>query len=341
MEAPLSALETEITPTEHFFIRNHFDIPRLDVASWRLVVDGEVARPRSFSYAELSRFPGLERTVLLECAGNSRAGLYPRPAGVLWRHGAVGSARWSGVALRALLEECEPNHQARHVVLTGADHGEQSGVDGELDFAMSLPVDKAMDPDTLVATQMNGEPLAPSHGFPARAVVPGWYGMASVKWLTRIQVTAQPFQGFFRAREYAFIYENDDAASPKEPVTTLRVKSLVTWPGEGLRLPVGSHRLRGVAWSGHGRISRVEVSVDGSGVDARGGVWREAKLSPSDSAYSWTHWELPCQLDRAGFRVVRVRAFDEAGNAQPDRVRWNFRGVAINSIHSVPIEVVA
>ena len=328
-----------ITPTGHFFVRSHFAVPQVVLEQWRLVVEGAVDHPFTLSAEQLQGLPHEELEVVLECAGNSRASVRPRPEGVLWRNGAVGTARWRGVSLRTLLERAKPHSDALEVLFEGLDHGKEPGVGSELSFAMSVPLPKAMDRDTLIVDEMNGEPLTPRHGFPARAVVPGWYGMASVKWLTRINVLRQPFRGYFQARAYAFIPEGESAEAFHRPATTVRVKSLVTWPKEGQVLPVGTHRIRGVAWSGAGRVSRVDVSVGGLSERLEEETWHSAVLTESGARYTWTHWDFTCDLSRAGFYVIRARATDEKGNHQPFEAKWNFRGLANNSMHQVPIEV--
>lgn len=337
LEASLSSLEDEITPTNRFFIRSHFAVPKIDPESWRLVIDGEVERPITLTLADLRELPHRELTSVLECAGNGRIAVRPKAEGVLWGHGAVSNARWRGVPLRSVLETVRVKSTAIEAVLEGADRGHEPGVAEELRYAMSIFVGKALDGETLLVDEMNGEPLSASHGFPVRAIVPGWYGMASVKWLTRINFTAKPFQGYFRSRAYAYIREGDSSESPKPPVTSVRVKSLVTWPKEGQVLAPGPHRLRGVAWSGDAAILRVDVSM--SPETGAGGVWRPARLLPGASRYSWSHWELLCDLPHPGFYVVRARATDELGNTQPVQAEWNFRGVGTNSIHCVPVEV--
>jgi len=339
IETPLSALDTPITPTSRFFVRNHFATPEINVESWRLVIEGDVERPQTLTYAEFRALPHKELAAVLECAGNSRSTVRPKPEGVLWRNGAVGTARWTGVPLAALLDRAGVRAGAIEVLFEGLDHGTEPGVEGELNFGMSVTLEKARDPETLIADEMNGEPLTPRHGFPVRAVVPGWYGMASVKWLSRIVVLRHPFRGYFRARAYAFIMEGEKAEALHRPVTTVRVKSLITSPKEGQILDEGVHRIRGVAWSGAGGIARVEVSVGGLSESLEEETWHAATLREEASPHAWTHWEFSCSLSRPGFYVVRVRATDERGNVQPFSAKWNYRGLGNNSVHEVPIEV--
>ena len=337
LESRLESLDAEVTPTRQFFVRSHFPVPRIDAATWRVVIDGDVERPLSLTLEDLRDLPHRTVQSVLECAGNSRMTVRPKPEGVLWGHGAVSAARWSGVALRDVLKLAGPKPTAIEVLFEGADHGAEPGVAREIPYQMSVSLPKALEDDTLLADGMNGTPLPPSHGFPVRAIVPGWYGMASVKWLTRITVTSERFAGYFRTRAYAYIREGDAPDTPTDPATTIRVKSLITWPREGQVLAPGPHRIRGVAWSGNGRVVRVEVSADPP--TAKGGYWQDARVAPAPSPRSWVHWELLCDLPTSGFHVLRVRATDEIGNVQPAEAEWNFRGLGNNSVHSVPIEV--
>ncbi|MCI4335294.1 MAG: sulfite oxidase [Thermoplasmata archaeon] len=338
-ETPLGALDSAITPNERFFVRNHFAVPTVDRATWRLALSGEVRRPLDLSVEALRELPSRTVIATMECAGNSRRAVYPPAEGVQWNHGAVGTAEWEGVPLRELLERAGPLASAREVVLEGADRGREPGVEAELAYAMSLPLEKAMDADTLIATRMNGDPLSAQHGAPARAIVPGWYGMASVKWLTRIQVSSAPFLGHYRTKSYVFVPEGPDSSSPTVPVTRLRVKSLITWPTEGTLLPRGSYTIRGVAWSGEGPIERVELTTRAARSDRERGAWIAARLLENTSPHAWVRWECPVELRAAGHYVLRSRAIDRAGHTQPAQALWNFRGVATNSVHAVRITV--
>ncbi len=339
IESPLASLETAVTPTSHFFVRNHFAVPHIDLRDWRLAIEGEVDRPLLLTYEEIRNLPHRPLRALIECAGNSRSSVRPHPEGVLWRNGAVGTAEWVGTPLRDLLERAKIRPGAVEVLFEGLDHGKEPGLDAEISYGMSITADKALDPDTLLVDEMNGQPLSARHGFPLRAIVPGWYGMASVKWLSRIVVLQQPFEGYFRTRAYAFISEGESAEARHRPVTSVRVKSLVTWPKEGSVLAPGAHRIRGVAWSGVGRIARVEVSIGGLRESLEEETWLPAVLSEPESRHAWTHWEFARELTRPGFYVIRARATDEKGNTQPLEAKWNFRGLGNNSVHQVPLEV--
>jgi DMSO/TMAO reductase YedYZ molybdopterin-dependent catalytic subunit len=338
-EAPPAILDAAITPNDRFFVRNHFPVPTIDLASWRLEITGEVAHPLALSFDDLLARPGRTLRATLECAGNSRRAMYPPAEGVPWNHGALGTAAWEGVPLGALLAEAGVRSTAKEVVLTGADRGTEPGTRGEIAYEMSLPLEKARDPGTLLALRMNGTPLTPLHGAPARAVVPGWYGMASVKWLTRISVSAEPFTGFFRSQSYVMIPEGPETGRPPTPVTTLQVKSMITWPAEGATLPPGVYSIRGAAWSGESPVHRVELTASAPGKGHSATTWVTAKVLDAPSTFVWSRWECEIDLRAEGHYVLRVRATDGAGNTQPAHAPWNFRGMSTNSVHAVRVTV--
>ncbi|MFQ6030250.1 MAG: sulfite oxidase [Dehalococcoidia bacterium] len=333
--AHMESFDQWVTPTNQYFIRNHFPMPAVAVGDWTLRVDGAVHRELSLSYQDLRRIDNKEIHSLLECAGNSRSTIQPQIEGLLWDHGAVGNASWKGIPVNTLLARAGIKDSAMEVLFEGADRGTENGAVGEISFAASLPLGKAMHPDTLLAYEMNGEPLTPEHGFPLRLVVPGWFGMGSVKWLVNIRVLEHPFQGFHQTRYYVFVEEGDDDTGPKERVTSMRVKSLINWPGRGSYLPPGRHLVRGVAWSGEGPVVRVKISTD------NGTTWHTTALESSQSPYSWQHWEFEWEANQPGYFMVRSRATDTKGNVQPEQAEWNFRGFGNNAIHAVPVTITA
>ena len=335
-EASLPSLDTWLTPVERFYVRNHFsNIPQLDTATWRLTVEGEANTPLGLSYDELTRLPHTTVVATLECAGNSRSALVPPGEGLAFRHGAVSTAAWRGVSLRRILLQAGMKETAQAVLFEGADIGseEEEGQSFELAYQRSLPLEKALHPDTLLAYEMNGTTLTPAHGFPIRLVVPGWYGMASVKWLVQVRVLDRPFDGFFQGRRYVFLNEGGTSEAPPEPVAVLRVKSLITRPRMGEVLPPGAYTIRGFAWSGAGHIHTVEVSTNG------GRHWQVTTLSGTPVPNAWRPWEFPWQVSTLGRVILMARATDTAGNTQPSMAPWNYRGYANNSIHVVPVEV--
>ena len=335
-ESALTSLDTWITPTERFYIRNHFsDIPNLDSSKWQLVIEGEVRQPLTLSFSDVMAMPSEELAMTMECAGNSRSYLTPPAEGLVFRHGAVSTARWKGVPFNALLERAGLKDSAVEVVFEGADNGreEEDGVAFDLPYRRSLPLDKARHPDILLAYEMNGEALTADHGFPLRVVVPGWYAMASVKWLTRVNVLDRPFDGFFQQRRYVMINEGREDSLERQPVTALKVKSLITSPRHGEVIQPGPCAIRGFAWSGAGVVRKVEVSQDG------GRSWQSATLLGESDPNTWRQWEFIWQASHPGHHIIMARATDSAGNTQPNTIPWNFRGYANNGIHTIAIEV--
>jgi DMSO/TMAO reductase YedYZ molybdopterin-dependent catalytic subunit len=321
-ETVLPAQVGVITPNARFYVRNHFDIPELDPATWRLSVSGQVDRPLSLSLAELRRLPSRSLVVTLECAGNGRA-LLDRPVeGEQWQLGAVSTAEWTGIPLAAVLDRAGIGRGAREIVFRGADRGTPRGQPEALRFERSLPLDDARHPDVVLAYAMNGEPLPAEHGFPLRLVVPGWYGMASVKWLAEIEVADRSFAGYFQVDRYVI----DD-----EPLLQIRVRALITEPADGATVPRGDLAIRGLAWSGRAPVTRVDVAL--------GDRWSEAQLLDEPLRHAWRRWELTTRVDSAGDLVLRARATDASGDTQPDRPFWNRLGYGNNVVQTVRVEV--
>jgi sulfite oxidase len=335
-ESHLTSLDTLITPTELFYIRNHFsDIPNLDPSTWQLVIEGEVRQPLTLNFSDIMAMPSQELVITMECAGNSRSYVTPPAEGLIFRHGAVSTARWKGVPFNALLERAGLNDAAVEVVFEGADRGreEEDGVAFDLTYRRSLPLEKARHLDILLAYEMNGEVLTAQHGFPLRLVVPRWYAMASVKWLTGVNVLDRPFEGFFQQRRYVTINEGREDSLERQPVTALKVKSLITSPRHGEVIQPGSCAIRGFAWSGEAVADKVEVSPDG------GRNWQGATLLGEPDPNTWRQWEFIWQTSDPGHYILMARATDSAGNTQPETISWNFRGYANNGIHTIAIEV--
>jgi DMSO/TMAO reductase YedYZ molybdopterin-dependent catalytic subunit len=330
---PLEALRYPITPTGMHYLLVHFDIPEVDSAAWRLEVGGRVARPLSLSLDEIKRRPAVTLAVTMECAGNGRALLQPSPISQPWLVEAIGTAAWTGTPLRGVLEEAGLDSSAVEIVFTGLDRGVQG--DELQDYQRSLAVDEALQDDVLLAYAMNGAPLEPQHGYPLRLVVPGWYGMTNVKWLTRIEAAGEPFRGFQMEDTYRV---TDSVDAPGEPVRLMKVRALMIPPGvpdflTRVRLveagPVGLH---GRAWAGRRSVARVEVSADA------GGSWAEAQLAESVSPYAWRGWSHTWQAT-PGRHTLCVRATDDVGDAQPVDQPWNFQGMANNMVQRVDVVV--
>lgn len=327
-EAGEAALATPLTPPESHFVRCHFAVPRLDAATHRLVVDGAVATPLTLGAGELAQLPHRSVTVTLECAGNDRLGMAPLPEGEPWGRGAVSTASWSGPPLALLLERAGLRDDAVEILFAGADRGAPSDGEREQAFARALPLDKARDGGVIVAVEMNGAPLPVEHGGPARLIVPGWYGMASVKWIERITALTQPFDGWFQRDRY--VYDDSDGV---RPVDVTRVKSTLVAPADHSAVTRGRVDAWGWAWSGAGPIARVELSLDG-------GAWQEARLDPPLAPHAWRRFALALTVDVPGRHTLRARAHDAAGRVQPDRAVWNKHGYGNNAVQTVVFSVV-
>lgn len=311
-------------PTGSHFVRDHFGIPAVDLAGWRLKVVGAVTDQLSLSLQDLGLFAKHRLNVVLECAGHRRAEHAPNVRGIQWGVGAVSEAEWVGIRLSDVLGEASP--RGHYVVLEGIDQGAYDGA-GVVSYARAIPLEKALHGDTLLAWGMNDEPLPPEHGAPLRAIVPGWYATDSVKWLHRILVTAEPFMGPFEARDYRI----EDSSGTSSRLTALPVHSLLTSVGDHGMLCEGETALRGIAWGGSGGVARVEVSVDG-------GPWAEATLAPSHARYSRSHWSFAWAA-QPGVHTITIRATDASGVAQPDEPCWNAGGYANASTQRVRIAV--
>jgi DMSO/TMAO reductase YedYZ molybdopterin-dependent catalytic subunit len=328
---PLEALRHPVTPIGMHYVLVHFDVPVLDAAAHELVVDGSVRTPVRLSMDDLRARPAVTTPVVMECAGSGRAHLTPRPISAPWHDEAVGCAEWTGTPLRGVLEAAGLLDEAVEVVFTGADRGFDRDV--EQDYQRSLPVADALGDDLLLAYAMNGEPLPPPHGFPLRLVVPGWYGMASVKWLRAITAVADPFEGVQQTVLYTYKRTAED---PGEPVTRKRPRALLAPPGipEFLsrlrRIAPGPTRIDGRAWSGGGAIRRVEFSAD----DGR--TWVDADLDTPAGPHDWVGWTVEWDAT-PGEHVLSARATDERGETQPLRAEdaWNRGGYGVNAVQRV------
>lgn len=329
-EAPMSALQEGVTPPELFYVRSHFAEPDLDPETWQLEVTGAVEQPFTLSLAELRAFPSHEVSATLECAGNNRSNFAPLPKGEPWGPGAVSSALWSGISLRAVLDRAGVRSSAVEVLFEGADGATDGPRYTDRTFDRALPISTALNSDTLIAFEQNNKPLPRAHGGPIRLIVPDWYGVASVKWLRRIVVLEQPFTGYFQKERYIL---QRPGHAVDEPLTTMRVKSRITSPLNNAVLPPGRHRITGTAWSGEGAITRVEISVMAEG------EWYEARLLGEPIPHTWQQWEWEWEPSMTGRHALRVRATDSQGNIQPDLAEWNRHGYANNSIHLVIVSI--
>ncbi|MGW2816303.1 sulfite oxidase [Streptomyces sp. NPDC001415] len=331
---PLESLRYDLTPPGLHYVLVHYDIPAADANTWALTLCGRVRTPLTLDMAALRSFTAVTHRVTMECAGNGRALLMPRPVSQPWLVEGVGTAEWTGVPLRTLLAECGVAPGSVEVVFTGADHGLERGV--EQDYQRSLPLEVATgrDPEVVVAYAMNGAPLPPQHGHPLRLVVPGWYGMAHVKWLREITVVDTEFTGFQQHVAYRYRQTADD---PGEPVTRIAPRSLMVPPGfpdfmsRTRVVRPGPQLLEGRAWSGRSPVVRVEVSTDG------GRGWHDAELTERHGhAWAWRHWQAPW-VATPGAHVLSVRATDAEGNSQPLKQSWNRGGFGNNVVQRVAV----
>ncbi len=336
VEFPFASLDSLLTPNEQFYVRSHFAVPELDVKTWRLRVEGEVERPLEIGYDDLRKMKAHTLTALLECSGNGRVFLKPPQLGLRWELGGVSNAEWVGVRLADVLERAGVKEGAIEVILEGADKGEFKAPNpkspGVIHYARSLPLKKARRPEVLLAYKMNGKDLPAAHGAPVRALVAGWYGMASVKWLQRIIVTDRPFQGMFQTFMYT-IWERRHGQPTLVPVTDIQVKSEIARPVLNEVVPAKSkYRIFGAAWAGELEVAKVEVSTDG------GKTWTEAKLLDKAAPYTWQFWEHQWRTpERAGHHLLMARATDSRGHKQPMQRDEDRRDAVIT--HVLPVEV--
>jgi DMSO/TMAO reductase YedYZ molybdopterin-dependent catalytic subunit len=334
LETPAHLLTSWITPNDLFYVRSHFYTPSVDANAWRLRIDGDVERPLELTLADLKAMPSTSMVVTLECAGNGRAFFDPPVAGVQWEKGAVGTARWTGVRMRDLLRMVRIAPSARYLWMDGAD----VGVGRAPDFIRSLPNGKAIYMDTLLAYEMNGQPLPIPHGFPLRAIVPGWEGAYSVKWLTHLQASTLDHSGPFVQTAYRYPRRPvrpgaTVAPTEMQPVQGLFVKSVITSPEAGAILSPGAVRVSGLAWAGEADIVRVDVSTDG------GRTWSAARLSADRARYAWRQFEHLWRPTQTGSYVVLSRATDSRGRVQPIVADWNPSGYFWNTIDQVRVDV--
>lgn len=330
---PLEALRYDITPAGLHYVLIHYDIPAGDAASWHLQVDGAVLRPLDLTLADLMARPAVTQPVTLECAGNGRALLEPRPLSQPWLTEAIGTAAWTGTPLAPILREIGLNDSAVEVCFTGADQGIEGGI--EQFYQRSLPLSEALRDDVLLVYAMNGMPLLPQHGAPLRLIVPGWYGMTHVKWLRQITVLTEPFQGYQQARGYHLRATPDDAGTP---VTRISPRALLVPPGipdfmtRVRYLTPGPHRIFGRAWSGWGAITSVDLSTDG------GDNWHEAALGAAPAPNAWHEWSFTWDATPGSYDLC-ASATDAVGNTQTIEPEWNTGGYMNNAFQHVAVIV--
>jgi DMSO/TMAO reductase YedYZ molybdopterin-dependent catalytic subunit len=320
-DTDLSSLSSLVTPNSRFFIRNHFPVPVVSVDDWKLTVTGRLGSPREITFRDILQLPNRHLTVTVECAGNGVGG------------GAVSTATWAGVPLRELLSPAGLEPGVRFIRLTGGDRGGIETGTQQIPFARSIPLDKAMHPDTLLAFEMNGAPLSGEHGYPVRTVVPGWYGMDSVKWLVAIEALDHEDLSHFMTERYVASHLLA-VGTRRQPISRMRVKSQITTPREGERLPLRTAVIRGATWAGESKVSTVEVSV------TEGKVWVTAELEGTPQPYAWVFWKCVWTPPVSGKYTIVARATDAEGRTQPVSKDWlRFDQYENNWYHTVRCEV--
>ncbi len=331
----LEGLRYPITPIGMHYLLIHFDIPQIDPAAYELPVTGRVRNPLKLSLEDIRARPKVTMPVMMECGGNGRAHLSPRPVSAPWHDEAVGCAEWTGTSLHPILEEAGLMDDAVEILFSGYDRGLDQDI--EHDYERSLTVEDALREEVILAYEMNGVPLSPQHGSPLRLVVPDWYGMASVKWLKEIRAIEEPFEGVQQALTYNYRQSEED---PGAPVTRKHPHALMIPPGipdflsRKRHVEAGRITIEGRAWSGFGPVERVEFSADG------GGTWYDAHLGGSVGRYGWTSWSSEWEA-RPGEYELCARATDASGKTQPvdGEEVWNQGGYGINVVQRVPVQV--
>ena len=332
---PFDMADSFLTPNSQFYIRSHFAEPQIDVVSYRLQVGGAVRNPLSLSYDDLRGMAKATQVATLECAGNGRVFLVPPVEGAQWELGAVGNAEWTGVPLRVLMEDAGIDDAACEIIFHGADQGvpkEKPIPPGNVSYSRSVARVKALSGEVIVAYEMNGQSLPRNHGFPVRAIVPGHYGMASVKWLTGIQAVTTPFQGYWQTSDYGY-WDYLDGKPVRRPLGEMSIKSQISRPRIYENVAPGiSYIVRGAAWVGEADVAEIWITSDG------GETWGEGKFFDPPLRYGWRRWTFEWQTPReAGPYTLMSRATDSNGVQQPDRHDPNFGTYVIN--HPLPIEV--
>ena len=335
IEMPFELLDDFITPTDLFYVRSHFSTPTLDASDYRLSIKGAVWNELSLSYADIRAMPSSTRVVTLECAGNSRVFLAPQVPGAQWELGAVGNAEWTGVPLSLLLERAGLFDEVCDVVLEGADRGvpkEEPKPAGSISYARSIPKTRAIQPDVLIAYQMNGQDLTSDHGFPVRAVVPGHYGMASVKWLTGILAVKERFQGYWQTSDYGY-WDDSDGIPVRRPLAEMKLKSQIARPRVYEKLvPNRAYTIFGAAWAGDTDVAEIWISTDG------GTTWVPGEFVDTINRHAWRRWRYdwvtPAQPGRY---TLLARATGADLRTQPSEHDQMYGGYVID--HPLPIEV--
>ncbi|WHY85407.1 sulfite oxidase [Neobacillus novalis] len=331
-ETPIHFYNGDIVTEKLFYRRNHFSYPHFASSFYLLPIEGLVHTPKVFSLQEIYSLPSKTMKVVLECSGDKRKLFKPKVFGEQWGKGALSQGIWKGVTLSTLLQYTGLLDSAKEIVFEGYDNGIRPDSNQLFNFSRSLPIEKAIDPETIIAYEYNNHPIPFKHGFPLRLIVPGWYAMASVKWIKKIIVIDKEFKGPFQAVDYVY-YPNKENDSGKFPVTTINVNSTIQYPLNMQLLHTGVYEINGIAWSGNGKIANVEISIDG------GKSWDTCHLTTSSEKHSWVRWNYKWEALKEGEYTILSKAKDSNGNIQPSEPTWNRKGYGYNAIDRIKVKV--
>lgn len=332
-ETPIQFIDKDTVDKNLFYRRNHFSYPTLSYSNYWLPINGLVAKPLLLSMQDILQLPSKTIQVTLECSGDKRSFFKPKVFGEQWEKGAISQGYWKGVPLRSLLEHAGIREGAKEVFVEGYDFGERTDLNQVFTYARSLPIEKALHPDTIIAYEYNNQPIPFKHGYPLRLIVPSWYAMASVKWIKQITVIDSAFTGPFQSINYVY-YPNKENAKDAFPVTTINVNSTIQKLLDREILNTGNRLIRGIAWTGKGSIAKVEISVDG------GSSWQNANLETADpAAYGWQSWSHEWNAAKKGEYTLMSKATDTHGRTQPAIPFWNQKGYGYNAIDMIRVKV--
>ncbi|TWD98727.1 molybdenum-dependent oxidoreductase-like protein [Neobacillus bataviensis] len=331
-ETPIQFINNNIVDGNLFYRRNHFSYPHFTSSFYFLPIHGFVHTPRTFSLQEIYSLPSRTIKVVLECSGDKRDFFEPKAFGEQWEKGAISQGIWKGVSLRTLLQYTGVIDAAKELVFEGYDYGERPDSDQMVNFSRSLPIEKALEPDTIIAYEYNNQPIPFKHGFPLRLIVPGWYAMASVKWIKSITVIDKEFKGPYQTVDYVY-YPNKEDDSGKFPVTTINVNSTIQYPLNRQLLTTGLYHIKGIAWTGKGSIDKVEISLDD------GHTWETCQLTSTSEKYSWVSWNYQWEVLKKGEYTIKSKATDSHANVQPSKPFWNRKGYGYNAVDHIKVKV--